>query len=360
MTSILVTGGAGYIGSHTCKALRHAGFDPITYDNLTRGNPESIKWGALEVGELTDQSRLRATLARYRPAAVIHFAALTDVGESNHNPLLYYQNNVGGTAVLLAAMRDCGVNKMIFSSSCAVYGVPAVVPVSEDTPCAPINPYGATKMICERRLAECAVAFPLSFMALRYFNAAGADPEGEIDAPIPPNSANCTSVETIAALKQGSAPKVVICVQMERSHDQLSPRGTRVPGSPPNKTVKLCTKSKASACLAVGSRPNRPTPTCRRGLRLTIACQTAPRGRARNQKPWRDRNGLMVQYHQVASRLHRPNPKCRQAGRFVRRARQIRAWSGGRYQSTPRDLAGQLDRCPPFASRTRHSIPMYR
>ncbi len=180
MTPILVTGGAGYIGSHTCKALRHAGFDPVSYDNLIRGNPESVKWGALEVGELTDQDKLRATLARYRPAAVVHFAALTDVGESNRNPPLYYQNNVGGTAVLLAAMRDCGVDKMIFSSSCAVYGVPAVIPVSEDTPCAPINPYGTTKMICERMLAECAVAFPLSYMALRYFNAAGADPEREI------------------------------------------------------------------------------------------------------------------------------------------------------------------------------------
>jgi UDP-arabinose 4-epimerase len=180
MTSILVTGGAGYIGSHTCKALRRAGFDPISYDNLTRGNPESVKWGALEVGELTDQNKLRAALTRYRPAAVIHFAALTDVGESNRNPPLYYQNNVGGTAALLAAMRDCGVDKIIFSSSCAVYGVPAVIPVSEDTPGAPINPYGATKMICERMLTECALAFPLSFMALRYFNAAGADPEGEI------------------------------------------------------------------------------------------------------------------------------------------------------------------------------------
>jgi len=94
MTSILVTGGAGYIGSHTCKALRRAGFDPIAYDNLSRGNPESVKWGVLEVGDLTDQMKLRETLARYRPAAVIHFAALTDVGESNRNPALYYQNGL--------------------------------------------------------------------------------------------------------------------------------------------------------------------------------------------------------------------------------------------------------------------------
>jgi UDP-glucose-4-epimerase GalE len=180
MTSILVTGGAGYIGSHTCKALRRAGFDPVTYDNLARGNSEAVKWGALEIGELTDQNKLRATLVRYRPAAVVHFAALTDVGESNRNPPLYYQNNVGGTAALLAAMRECDVGKLIFSSSCAVYGVPAVVPTSEEAPYAPINPYGETKMVCERMLAECALAFPLSFVSLRYFNAAGADPEGEI------------------------------------------------------------------------------------------------------------------------------------------------------------------------------------
>jgi len=180
MTSILVTGGAGYIGSHTCKALRRAGFDPIAYDNLARGNPESVKWGALEVGDLTDKVRLREAFARYRPAAVIHFAALAYVDESNLSPTLYYQNNVGGTAALLEAMRECGVGKMVFSSSCAVYGTPAVVPIAEETPYAPINPYGATKMICERMLRECSVAFPLSFTALRYFNAAGADPDCEI------------------------------------------------------------------------------------------------------------------------------------------------------------------------------------
>jgi UDP-arabinose 4-epimerase len=180
MTSILVTGGAGYIGSHTCKALRRAGFDPVTYDNLVRGNPESVKWGALEVGELADSVRLRETFVRYRPVAVVHFAALAYVDESNLNPTLYYQNNVAGTAALLGAMRECGVSKIVFSSSCTVYGTPALVPIPEETPYAPINPYGATKMICERMLRECALAFPLSFIALRYFNAAGADPDGEI------------------------------------------------------------------------------------------------------------------------------------------------------------------------------------
>jgi UDP-arabinose 4-epimerase len=180
VASILVTGGAGYIGSHACKALHRAGFDPITYDNLARGNPEAVQWGPLEIGELADKVRLRETLERYQPAAVIHFAALAYVGESNLQPTLYYQNNVGGTAALLEAMRDCGIGKIIFSSSCAVYGTPADIPISEKTPVAPINPYGATKMICEQMLRECALAFPLSYIALRYFNAAGADPDGEI------------------------------------------------------------------------------------------------------------------------------------------------------------------------------------
>jgi len=180
MTSILVTGGAGYIGSHTCKALHAAGFSPVAFDNLARGNPEAVKWGALEIGELGDSARLRAAIARHRPAAVVHFAALSYVGESNENPAAYYRNNVGGTASLLDAMRQEGIRHLVFSSSCAVYGVPKVVPITEDCPFAPISPYGATKMICERMIGECAGAFPLNFMALRYFNAAGADPDGEI------------------------------------------------------------------------------------------------------------------------------------------------------------------------------------
>jgi UDP-arabinose 4-epimerase len=204
MTSILVTGGAGYVGSHTCKALRRAGFDPITYDNLARGNFESVKWGTLETGELADSVRLRETLARYRPAAVVHFAALAYVGESNLNPSVYYQNNVGGTAALLSAMRETDVSKIVFSSSCAVYGAPAVVPIPEKTPYAPINPYGATKMICERMLKECATAFPLSFIALRYFNAAGADPEEEIcECHVPETHAIPLVLEAAAGESKG-------------------------------------------------------------------------------------------------------------------------------------------------------------
>jgi UDP-arabinose 4-epimerase len=180
MTSILVTGGAGYIGSHTCKALRHAGFSPITYDSLVRGNREAVKWGELEIGDVTDSARLHEVVARHRPAACIHFAALAYVGESNTEPATYYRNNVGGTANLLGVMREHNVNRIVFSSSCAVYGTPQKVPINEANPHAAINPYGATKMICERMLRECAAAYSLTYMALRYFNAAGADPDGDI------------------------------------------------------------------------------------------------------------------------------------------------------------------------------------
>src|ERR1700688_2619419 len=180
MPAILVTGGAGYIGSHTCKALRRAGFAPVSYDNLTRGNPEAVKWGTLEIGELADKDRLCDVMARYGVAAVVHFAAFAYVGESNQSPETYYRNNVGGTAMLIEAMREQGVGKIVFSSSCAVYGTPDTVPISEQTPLAPVNPYGATKAICEQMLRDSATAFPLNFIALRYFNASGADPDLEI------------------------------------------------------------------------------------------------------------------------------------------------------------------------------------
>ncbi len=180
MTSVLVTGGAGFIGSHTCKALRSVGFAPVAYDNLSRGNAEAARWGELVIGDLADRSLLRETLLRHRPAAVVHFAAFAYVGESTEDPLLYYRDNVGGTAELLDVVRECGVPHIVFSSSCAVYGVPPAVPITETSPLAPVNPYGTTKMICERMLGDCAAASSLTFMALRYFNAAGADPAGEI------------------------------------------------------------------------------------------------------------------------------------------------------------------------------------
>ena len=159
MTPVLVTGGAGFIGSHTCKALRNAGFAPVSYDDLSRGDAAAVKWGELVIANIADGRLLRDTLIRHRPVAVVHFAAFAYVGESTENPGLYYRNNVVGTLALLEAMRECGVRYLVFSSSCAVYGVPPVIPIQEQTPLTPVNPYGATKMICERMLADCAEAF---------------------------------------------------------------------------------------------------------------------------------------------------------------------------------------------------------
>ena len=202
MTSILVTGGAGYIGSHTCKALRRAGFVPISYDNLSRGNAEAVQWGPLEIGEIADRDRLVAVMARHDVSAVIHFAAFAYVGESSENPALYQRNNVGGTAALLEAMHTRGVDKIVFSSSCAVYGMPHTVPIGEDAPLAPINPYGQTKAICEQMLKDCATSSALNFIALRYFNAAGADPDRDIgDCHVPETHAIPLILEVAAGEK---------------------------------------------------------------------------------------------------------------------------------------------------------------
>jgi UDP-arabinose 4-epimerase len=177
---ILVTGGAGYIGSHACKLLAAKGFEPIVYDNLSRGNRWAVKWGPLEVGDIADSIRLRAVLEEYRPAALMHFAAYAYVGESVEFPLLYYRNNVGGTSSMLQTLIDFQPIPIVFSSTCATYGVPETVPISEDHPQRPINPYGFSKLVAERMLADLDAANGLRSIALRYFNAAGADPDGEI------------------------------------------------------------------------------------------------------------------------------------------------------------------------------------
>ena len=177
---VLVTGGAGYIGSHTCKMLAETGFTPVTYDNLIYGHEWAVKWGPFEHGDILDSERLHQVLARYRPSAVIHFAAYGYVGESVEDPAKYYRNNVVGTLSLLEAMREAGVSNIVFSSTCATYGVPDEVPITEDQPQRPINPYGMSKLMVEQILADFRVAYGLNSVALRYFNAAGADPEGQI------------------------------------------------------------------------------------------------------------------------------------------------------------------------------------
>ena len=178
--NILVTGGAGYIGSHTCKALAEAGLVPIVYDNLSLGHEWAVRWGPLEKGDILDRVRLDEVFKAYSPSAVIHFAAYAHVGESVEQPAKYYRNNVVGSLNLLEVMRDYGVRKIIFSSTCATYGIPQRVPIPEDHPQDPINPYGASKLMIERMLADFDAAYGLRSVSLRYFNAAGADPDGEI------------------------------------------------------------------------------------------------------------------------------------------------------------------------------------
>ena len=176
---MVVTGGAGYIGSHTCKSLLAAGFTPVTYDNLERGHASAVKWGPLVRGDIRDRQSLVDVLARYRPAAVLHFAAYAYVGESIANPELYYDNNVGGTLSVLEAMRATEVANIVFSSTCATYGLPSNVPIFEEEPQNPINPYGATKLAIERMLRDYRGAHGIKSVSLRYFNAAGADPDCE-------------------------------------------------------------------------------------------------------------------------------------------------------------------------------------
>jgi len=177
---VLVTGGAGYIGSHTCKALSRAGYTPVVYDNLAYGHEWAVKWGPFEKGDILDGARLSEVIARHKPVAVLHFAAFAYVGESVTDPAKYYRNNTFGSLSLLEAMRAGGVRDIVFSSTCATYGMPPSLPIAETTPQNPINPYGASKLMVERMLADFGPAYGMGFTALRYFNAAGADPDGQI------------------------------------------------------------------------------------------------------------------------------------------------------------------------------------
>lgn len=177
---VLVTGGAGYIGSHTCKALALAGYEPVAYDNLSAGHAGAVRWGPLVRGDTRDRTALDAALGLYRPIAVMHFAARIAVGESVIDPMNHYSNNVGGSLSLLEAVRDARIEGFIFSSSAAVYGTPERVPMPENHPTLPINPYGRTKLVVEKVLADCRAAYGLQSVSLRYFNAAGADEAGEI------------------------------------------------------------------------------------------------------------------------------------------------------------------------------------
>lgn len=217
---VLVTGGAGYVGSHACKALARAGYTPVTYDSLVMGHEWAVRWGPLEVGDIRDEARLVEVMRRLRPEAVLHFAASAYVGESVTHPAEYYSNNVAGSLALLNAMRRSGTGRLVFSSTCAVYGVPASMPIAEDAATDPINPYGATKRTVERMLADFGHAYGIRSIALRYFNAAGADPDLETGEQHDPETHLIPIVLDVAA---GVRPFVTI-----HGSDHPTPDGTCV------------------------------------------------------------------------------------------------------------------------------------
>lgn len=177
---ILVTGGAGYIGAHICKALKARGHEPVVFDNLVYGHKEFVRWGELVTGDLMDAVAIDAVIKAARPEAVMHFAAYTYVGESVENPSKYYYNNVVGSLNLLDSVRAYGIKNVVFSSTCATYGIPSAIPITEEHSQNPINPYGKTKLVIEQLLDDFGAAYGIRSVCLRYFNAAGADIEAQI------------------------------------------------------------------------------------------------------------------------------------------------------------------------------------
>jgi UDP-glucose 4-epimerase len=178
--TVLVVGGAGYIGSHTCLDLANKGYKPVVFDNFSNGHREFVKWGPAEEGDIRDRARLDEVLAKHKPSAILHFAALIEVGESVKDPVAFYDNNVIGTLTLLSAAQAAGIDAFVFSSTCATYGLPQSVPLDETHRQVPINPYGRTKYIVEQALADYDQYKNFRSVVLRYFNAAGADFEGRI------------------------------------------------------------------------------------------------------------------------------------------------------------------------------------
>lgn len=180
MKNVLVVGGAGYIGSHVCKLLASRGFKPVVYDNLSTGHRWAVKWGELVEGDIQDGAKIQATLANYAPVAVMHFAASAIVSESVSRPDIYYWNNITGSLSLFRAILAYGRIPVIFSSTCATYGIPSHSPIDEEMPQNPVNPYGRSKLAVEFILADLDSAYGFPHVNLRYFNAAGASPDGEL------------------------------------------------------------------------------------------------------------------------------------------------------------------------------------
>jgi len=215
---VLVTGGAGYVGSHACKALSGAGYVPVCFDNLIHGHEWAVRWGPLIKGDVLDRSAVEDALTAYRPVAVMHFAAFAYVGESVLDPGKYYRNNFAGTLALLEAMRDHGIGNLVFSSTCSTYGIPEVVPIPETHAQRPINPYGCSKLMVEQMLRDFDAAHGLRSVSLRYFNAAGADPDGEVGEAHDPETHLIPLVLDVAS---GNRPDITVF-----GHDYDTPDGT--------------------------------------------------------------------------------------------------------------------------------------
>lgn len=201
MSNVLVVGGAGYIGSHACKALHKAGYTPVVYDNLVYGHEDAVKWGPFEKGDLLDADRLDEVLTRYKPICVMHFAAFAYVGESVTDPSKYYGNNITGSLSLLDAMRRNGVDTIVFSSTCATYGEVDTLPIIETLPQNPVSPYGYSKLVVENALRDYGRAYGLKWVAMRYFNAAGLDPDGDLGERHDPET-HAIPLALLAAMRQ--------------------------------------------------------------------------------------------------------------------------------------------------------------
>src|SRR5215468_9831418 len=220
MARILITGGAGYVGSHCTKALAAGGHNSVVFDNLLFGHREFARWGPLIEGDIRDASALDAVFSAYRFDAVMHFAALAYVGESVTAPGRYYDVNVNGTLTLLDAMVRAGVRSIIFSSSCAIYGEPERMPITEHTALSPINPYGFSKLVCERMMDDFGHAHGIKSARLRYFNAAGADPRAEIGEDHDPET---HLIPLVLDAASGRRPEVTVF-----GTDYPTPDGTAV------------------------------------------------------------------------------------------------------------------------------------
>lgn len=204
--AILVTGGAGFIGAHACKALAASGFSPVVYDNLSTGHVANVRWGPAVFADVRDRTTLTETIKRHKAVAVMHFAASAYVGESVRDPAKYHDNNIGGMIGLLGACQAAGVSRVVLSSSCATYGLAGPAPIAETAPQAPINPYGFTKLVCERMLIDHMKANSLTPAILRYFNATGADPDGDLGEAHNPETHLIPLALTAAAEHGGPLP----------------------------------------------------------------------------------------------------------------------------------------------------------